>query len=394
MKISIIINIISILAALSWPLPAIAKEPPSLAQAAGKTPAHPKNWDNDTRAVYDLLLAQMQSADTDYAGSVDTLVKFARTQKNDGLYAKAYKALLQTERYSDAAMLCKIWQQQSKHKGINKFYVLALTLNGDIDQAVNATLQALKSNPGKGQHTDSDDNMDNIERALYPYLQMLVSHWYQPSVTEVIARLYEAYPDSELVAIMYVKQLRWQGQLEKAVDIVDKRRFNDPKNLGLVQEISDIYRYAVRLDEADKVWQQLLADYPNEAEFQFAYAQFLFDRYDFAGAEKTLATIGDSNLETQVNTLKIMTAIQLDKYAEAEAIFANHFTDTAEKQRARYNLANSLLQQKQYDLAKKYFQPLVDFNDENPRDPDIDNEFALPAALKIAPSQRLGKGRT
>ncbi len=237
MKISIIINIISILTALSWSLPAIAKEPPSSAQAAGNTPAHPKNWDNDTRAVYDLLLAQMQSADADYAGSVDTLVKFARTQKNDGLYAKAYKALLQTERYSDAAMLCKTWQQQSKHKGINKFYVLALTLNGDIEQAVNATLQALKPNSGQGQHTDNDDNMDNIERALYPYLQMLVSHWYQPSVTEVIARLYEAYPDSELVAIMYVKQLRWQGQLEKAVEIVDKRRFNDPKNPAIISRL-------------------------------------------------------------------------------------------------------------------------------------------------------------
>lgn len=365
------INIISMLIAACCFTPTIAKEP-NTAETAAPSATLPNNWDSNTRAVYDLLLAQLHSAGADYAASADTLVKFANSQKDDTLYAKAFKALLQTSRYDEAADLAKTWKQHSK-RHIDKFYTLALTLNGDTEQALNEIKDAVS----KTKIANNDN--EALERILFPYLQLLLSHWYQPRTTEVIARLHEQYPNNELLAIMYVKQLRWQGQIDKAIAIIDKRRFNDPRNLNLIQEKSDIYRYAVRLSDADKVWQSLLADYPNEPTFQFAYAQFLYDRYDFKAADKALANLNDQHLESPINTLKFMTKIQLDDYIAAENIFAEAFPHSDDKRRARYNLADSFLQKKQYNLAKKYFEPLVNFE----KDSDSDNDLSLSAALKI-----------
>lgn len=360
-------NLISALAIATCLHLAVAKETLPVA----KSDKLPKNWNSDSRAVYDLLVAQFQHAGADYAGSVDTLVKFAKAQKDDKLYAKAFKALLQTERYADAVELTADWQKQSS-LDINQFYVLSLALNHDIDLAINDIDTAIE------KKIPDSDNSSATERLLFPYIQLLLSHWYKPEVTALLARLYEQYPDSELVSSTYAQQLRWQGDIEGAIAIIDKRRFDDQRNIELVQQKSDIYRYAVQLEAAEKVWTDLLADYPNEPLFRFAYARFLFDKYDFSGAIKQLSTLKSGELDNSGELLKIMALIHQEKYNDAEAAFETHFANSEEQARVRYSMAEQLLQQKNYALAKKYLEPLVDFTADN------DGEWALPAALQIA----------
>ncbi len=338
------------------------KDPKATSSRAEKLP---KTWSSDSRAVYDLMLAQFRHAGTDYAGSADTLVKFAKAQKDDHLYSKAYDALLQAQRYADAVALAEVWEKHSK-LAVNQFYVLALVLNGDIDKAINEIDKAVEK------------RKDAPKEVLTPYLQLLLSHWYSPQVSQTVERLYDAYPDSDLVGNIYSQLLRWQGDIESAVKIIEKKRFDDPRNLELVQRQSDIYRYAVRLDEAEKVWRDLLADFPNEAKYRFAYAQFLYDRYDFSGAAAQLDKVHTSDFQEVVNVLKMLTLVQLRQFDKATTLFEQHFANKeSDEARARFLLGQRLLEQEQWQLAKKYLLPLVDF------DKNENSGYGPPAAFLI-----------
>lgn len=326
----------------------------------------PAKWDADSKAVYDLLVAQMQSAGADYSRSVDTLVKFARSQKDDRLYGKAFKALLQTQRYEEAIEIATIWQESQKNDiELDKYIILALALNGDIEQAVNKADKMVMT----------DGVVD--DRALLELASLLVGQWYAPNVSKLIERLYADYGDNEMLAFTYAKQQRWQGHTEKAINALDKLIFKSPKNLDWLQEKSDIYRYALQLDKAENVWTALLSDYPNNARFQFAYAQFLYDRYDYKRAETILNGIdAQDELKIPVNMLSMMTKIQLGEYQKAEAVIDWEKPDKtfakADLTRLRYNLADYLLESGQDQQAKKHFQAI-----------EKDEQYAEPAAMKI-----------
>lgn len=331
---------------------------------ATATKPTPKSWQANSQAVYDLLVAQMRNADADFGGSVDALVKYAKSQKDDQLYIKAYSALLRTQRYADAVKLVKHWQSNSQLK-LEQHYVLALVLNDEMDLAMSTISKSL-------------ENTDNIENNahLLAYLRILVTHWYNPNVLTVLSRLYEEYPENQLVVTTFVRQLRWRNEVDKAVAVLDKALFNDPKNIDLLQEKSDAYRYALQLEKAEQVWKNILKDYPNNREFQFAYARFLFDRYDFAAADKQLAAIrGKSELMLRVNLLRVMTKIQLGDYQSIDTVIDWRKLDEPEKNRLYYDIANFLLDAKQSQLAKQYFEK-IDVVDET-------GQLALIKALKI-----------
>ncbi|MGY0399621.1 MAG: hypothetical protein ACWIPH_06735 [Ostreibacterium sp.] len=303
--------------------------------------ASPK-WDKNTQAVYDLLVAQMKNARADYTGSVDTLIKFAKSQKDDRLFSKAFRTLLQTERYADAIDIVTIWQENTQ-LNISKSYVLALVLNNEIDKAYSQiTSQLNKTSEG-----DKDD-------VLLGYLQMLMSQWYRPTVLKMTEKMYQDYPDNELVNNAYIKQLRWQGKTDKAVQVLDKYLLKNPRNLPVLKEKSDTYRYALRLVDAENVWKNLLNDYPNEPDFQFAYAQFLYDQYDFKGADKILQQINDVVIDYQV--LKMMTKVQLGQFEAAAKSFDWKNLSQLEKDNIYLRYGNLLLQKKQYQRAQAIFE--------------------------------------
>ncbi len=304
----------------------------------------PNDWDSDSQALYDLMVAQLKHSSVDYSGSVDTLVKFAKREKDDGLYVKAFKALLQTERYADAVALVADWGKQKK-AAIRRFQILAFTLNNEVDAAFNAFNEGLQS-------IDPTDSA-GFDKLAFDYIQILMTHWYKPEVAALFEKLYAKYPTNELIGNSYVELLRWQGEVDKAIAIVKKQRFNDPKNVELAQKQSDIYRYNVNLAQAEKVWTDLLNDYPNEPMFRFAYAQFLFDRYDFHGALKQLKLVDGKDLEEVGNTLEMMTLVQLEKYDEAVRFFEQHLANRDNHRRVRYTLAEQLMQKKQYDKNGK-----------------------------------------
>ncbi|PID58484.1 MAG: hypothetical protein CR957_00420 [Gammaproteobacteria bacterium] len=338
----------------------------------------PKKWKSDARAVYDLLVAQMQHSGSDYAGSADTLIKFARSQKDELLYAKAFKALIQVGRYADAVELTTEWQKFANvNININKFHVLALVLNNEIDKASDEIDKAIKKVNSEG----AGDDIAN-DPILRPYEQLLVSSWYQPTVQRMFARLYEDYPDSELTALAYAQLLRWQNEVDKAVAIIDKLRFDSPRDVALVETQSDIYRYAVRLEEAEKVWTDFLADYPNEPEYRFAYAQFLYDRYDFKRAiielDKVNADTRDGNTKESINFLRMMAMVQLQQFDDAAKVFEDELSTTSAIARARLTLAEQLALQKQFERAKKYLSPLIE---EKPDSENDNNGLALQASL-------------
>lgn len=311
----------------------------------------PKQWDSNSKALYDLLVAQLQNADADYGQSIDTLVKFAKSQKDDRLYAKAFKGLLQTHRYGDAVTLIEHWKNHSQSPiDFDEYRILALTLNGEIDQATSDARKWIENDEGEVD-----------EQALISSISLLVGNWYHPNVIKILGQLYEDYGDNKMLAFTYAKQLRWQGEVEKAGKILDKLIFNDPKNVEWLQEKSDIYRYALQLEKAESLWQQALNDYPNDNRIKFAYAQFLYDKYDYAAAEQVLATIeNDEALMTSVDTLRMMALVQLDEFAKAEQIIQNARYDDDAEQTARnhYNLAENLLIKKQYALAKKHYEAI------------------------------------
>ena len=141
-------------------------------------------WDKDTQAVYDLLMTQMQNASADYSNSVDTLVKFAKQQKNKYLMYKAFNALLQAGRYAEAVDITKFWKSHSKNNNTQKFYVLALVLNEEVDKAVGEVKGQLKKHPS-----------DSQKEVLFDYVKVIMSKWYYPATLDVISRFYADYPD-------------------------------------------------------------------------------------------------------------------------------------------------------------------------------------------------------
>lgn len=326
----------------------------------------PPTWDADSKSVYDLLVAQMQNAGADYGGSVDTLVKFAKSQKDRRLYGKAYKALLQTERYAEAAEIATQWQEnQDEDIALDKYIILALALNGDIEQAFSQSQKMI---------TIDDVVNDSV---LVELVSLLTGQWYQPNVMQLIERLYADYDENEMLVFVYAQQQRWQGYPDKAAAAIDKLIFKSPKALNWLQEKSDIYRYAVQLDKAESVWTALLADYPNNPDYQFAYAQFLYDRYDYAKAEKVLATISaDDELKVPVKLLTMMTLVQLGQYPQASAVIDWEKPDKAfnpaDLARLRYTLADALLQNGQAELAKPHFEAI-----------DKDSRFGESAGIQI-----------
>lgn len=321
-----------------------------------KTPT----WDKDTQAVYDLLIAQMQNAGADYAGSVDTLVKFAKQQKDQRLLTKAFRALLQTERYAEAVDIAELWRKNST-RNVDKFYALALVLNNEADKAVSEIRKKLPS-----------DDASKQEAMLYSYIQLFMASWYHPSVAVVVGKLHQAYPESGIISEAYVSLLRWQGDVDQAVTVIDRFLFKSPKDLALLQEKSDVYRYALRFKDAEKVWEDVLKDYPNNSKFRFAYAQFLYDRYDFTRALQQLTEVPRDETNFSMQMLKMMALVELGDYNAAEKVFPWARLNDDEADSANYNYGDALLKHKQYRRALLAFEKVRD-----------DTELALPAALKI-----------
>lgn len=320
----------------------------------------PKQWDDDSKSVYELLVAQMQNAGADYAGSVDTLIRYAKTQKDQRLLANAYRTLLQIERYDEAVEMAKLWQKNSD-RNLSQYLVLALMLNGDTDLAVSE------------MNKDLDGHKESVRQRAQVYVGMLLNTWYHPQSLTIGKALYERVSDDPVVTANYLKLLRWHGDIEAAVKVIDKPLFDNPRNLDWLQEKSNIYRYALQLDKAEKVWLDVLQDYPNEAVFRFAYAQFLYDRYDFSKALTTLEQVSpDKDLQLSVNLLKMMTHVQLQQYDEAEATFDYDSLSDREKNRAYFNTADMLLTKKQYAKAEKLLANI-----------DESSSLSLPAAFKI-----------
>ncbi|MBS9781920.1 MAG: hypothetical protein KGV56_05430, partial [Gammaproteobacteria bacterium] len=256
---------------------------PAIGMAKDKTPTAIQ-WDDNSQAVYDLLVAELQNADADYASSADTLVKFAKKQKDDRLFAKAFRTLLQTERYGDAVDLMTTWKKNTKLP-IDELYVLSLVLDKQTDKA----LSVIKDNIT----TDSDDNTDTDDTdshndKLIGYIQILMENWYHPETLTVIEKLYDTYPDNDMVGRAYAQLTSYYGKIDKAIKVIDKHIFKTPTDVGFLQVKSDIYRYDLRLKDAEKVWTDSLNDYPKNNDIRLAYAQFLYDKYDFQAAEKQL----------------------------------------------------------------------------------------------------------
>ncbi len=247
---------------------------PTIGVGKDKTPIV---WDDNSQAVYDLLVAELQNADADYANSADTLVKFAKKQKDNRLFAKAFRTLLQTERYDDAVDLMKTWKKNTK-LSIDELYVLALVLDKQTDKA----LSVIKENT---IDTDTDEIDD---KKLVGYVQILMENWYHPESLTVIKKLYNTYPDNDMVGRAYAQLTTDYGEIDQAVKVIDKYLFKTPTDVGFLQVKSNIYRYDLQLEKAEEVWTNSLNDYPKNNDIRLAYAQFLYDKYDFQAAEKQL----------------------------------------------------------------------------------------------------------
>lgn len=333
----------------------------------------PTSWDDESQAVYALLIAQLQNASADYSHSVDTLVTFAKSQDDPQLYAKAYKALLQVQRYDEALTLVKTWQNHHQESYfLDKLIILAMALNKQTDKAVEQTKRMVYSN------NKLDDN------ALEELLSLLVGQWYHPGITALIDRLYQAYGDSERLALTYANQQQWQGRVDKAVKAIDQLIFKSPKNLVWRQEKAKLYRYNLQLEKAEAVWTDLLSDYPNATDFQFAYAQFLYDTYQYGKAEPVIEQLTKKTLDNELSwstlLLAVMNKVQLGEYKAAEQIVGQASKDkknTPQKMDlARYTLAEQLLINQQFDLAKKQFEAI-----------ETTSQFAQSAAIKLGEIQ-------
>jgi|GEM_PF-4342266 len=349
------INCINILAFFFASITIIATAPPALADRA-------QQWDENTRAVYDLLLAQMQHANTDYAGAADTLVKYAKTQKNNKLYHKALQALIQTKRYQEAIALLNVWRKNSK-ADLTALEVFTLTLNDKTDAAIKVIDKALGSTNDAG-----------IRRRLTGFNRMLLGIWYNSNVLAVYKALHQAYPNDQSIGISYSRILRWHGYTDKAVEIIDHYLFEKGKDLNLVQEKSDIYRYALDLKRARQVWQNLLRDYPNNPVYQLAQAQFLYDCYDFTSAYQALLTIttDDKTLRASISRLKILALIQQGKDEQALASSAWQKLKASAKDQLYYRIGDMLLNKKQFALAEKALNHIAN-----------DSDFYLAAQIKL-----------
>ncbi len=317
-------------------------------------------WDDNSQAVYDLLVAELQNADANYESSADTLVKFAKKQKDDRLFTKAFRSLLQTERYDDAVDLMKAWKKNTK-LSVDELYVLALALDKQTDKA----LSVIKENTTDTDTGEPDDNK------LVGYIQILMENWYHPESLTVIKELYKIYPDSNAVGRAYTQLATLYGEIDQAIEVIDKRLFKTPTNITFLQVKSDIYRYDLQLKKAEKVWTDSLNDYPKNDDIRLAYAQFLYNKYDFQAASKQLKQISaNDNFVQQVLSMKV--AVQLGKYQDGNKAFQWNTLETTDTDKAHYYYGDVLLEKKQYDLALKQFEQV-----------DKNSDFYLSAALKI-----------
>lgn len=336
---------------------AIAKDTPTAEKPTSPAAQQTQPWDENSQAVYDLMLAQFQNANADYQGSVDTLVKYAKEAKEPGLFATAYRATLRTERYAQAVEVAKAWQAVSQ-ADLKKFEILALALNNQSALAVAEIEQYLEQDDAK---TQADQ-----------FSQILTSLWYKPGILETVELLHKKYPDETYIQYDLVNLLRWHGHIDQAIAILDHALFKSPRDLDLIQFKSDVYRYSLRVDEAHGVWTALLKDYPNDPQFQFAYAQFLYDAYDFSAAKSVLTEIKDRTRQTTINQLLMATHIQLDEFDSAEAVIAWDNLEQDQRDQLRYQLGLMLLDKKQYAPAKTQLAHI-----------DEDSLFALDAATAI-----------
>ncbi|MBS9778424.1 MAG: hypothetical protein KGV50_06635 [Gammaproteobacteria bacterium] len=309
--------------------------------AVDKTTSSAPSWSSDSQAVYDLLVAQMKNSGADYLGSVDTLVKFANEQKDERLYAKAFRALLQTKRFNEAIAVAESWADISK-RDIDKFYILALALDLQTDKATSEILKKV-----------SKSTNEDLEKVMYPYVQALNSSWYQRGVGKVFAKLHEAYPQSSVVNEGYVRILYAEGDVDKAIEIIDGFLFDNPKDLSLMIEKSRLYRYSLRLADAEQVWINALKDFPNDERIRLAYAQFLYDKYDYHGVIKQLDLIPSDKADYASMELAAMVQIRLGDYKKAQSAYEWKNLAETEKDLGRYNLVMGFIESRQYQLAQK-----------------------------------------
>ncbi len=322
-----------------------------------------KIWRAESQALYDLLVAQLKNSEADYEGSVDTLIKYAKKQKDEKLLSKSFISLLQTERYSDALMLLDFWKDVSE-SDLSKFQVLALVLNGNVEQAIAIVEKSLgKVADQAGKNFLLDD-----------YVKLLLSYWYQSDTVLFVEKLHELYPNNKKLPWLLARQLRWQGKLEKADDILSKLLFEKPKSLALLQEHSDLFRYAGFVEKAEKIWKDALKDYPRETRIRLGYARFLFECYQFKQALQQLNKVdgsSGSDFASEISYLKMALLVRLGEYDKAESAFAWDELTQEERDVAHFDLGSELLKKQQLVPSFQQFEKVSE-----------EGRLALSVALK------------
>lgn len=313
-------------------------------------------WSEESKDIYELLVAKFNYSQALYEDSVISLFKLAEKDGSDQLYAKALNAAMRTYQYELALDIINSWQAKSDRELLGyKIYILVLANKND--EAIQLTEEYIQRDSNE---LVKNDKLSNLAGTLQ-------KNWDNTSVLAFSARLYEMYPDNQDLTYLYINLLRFNGESEAAVKIIDKLLFANPKSIDNYILKSDIYRYDIKIDKANEVWSQLLEDYPSESMFKFRYAQYLYDSYQFEKCVEVLLAIDYDVVKTQKKVLLSMALLQLNQVEKAEAAFEFATLEDGELDKAYFQFASLLEQNKLYDKATEYLQK-VDVNGDNGMD--------------------------
>lgn len=319
-----------------------ADEKPTLTDAEINT-----EWNDEARDIYNLFIAKFSYSQALYGESVDSLYQLAKQEESNELYSKALGAAIRSSQYELALEITESWQEINSNP-LDAYKIYILILLEKVDDAVALTKTYLQKSSNKNIEKERINNL----------IAMLQKNWDKESVVSYIKNLADLYPDDKEITYFYSNLLRFNGQPDEAVAQIDKLLFNEPKNIDLHLLKSDIYRFDLQIDKANAIWQRLLEDYPSEQMFRFRYAQFLYDSYQFEKCIDELNNITLSVVSEQKKVLLAMAMLRLNKLTEAETVFdfANLPEEALDK--AYFQFANFLTENKKYAEATYYLKKI------------------------------------
>ena len=244
--------------------------------------------------LYQLLVAEVAGYRGEYSIALEKYVDIALKTRDAGVAQRAAMLAVYLKKYDQALSTAKIWAEQEPDSiEAHRYVSEQLLRTGDMEQAI-THMEVIKSLGGLANFESfaySAANMDDKGREV---------------LLEAMTRMLAQYPGDQQLMFSKAVLLEQSGQLEAALQIANELLVQS-KNLNVIVLKVNALKDLLRTEEALTFLESTIASLSDNRRLRLIYARMLFEAERLVDAEKQYEQV----LEQAPNDGDILFALAL-----------------------------------------------------------------------------------